>query len=428
MFEIPASLQTTYANLLQAHLSQPELDIDGAPFTMEKRGKLYWYANQRSVGASAPKQRYLGPDSEEMRARIEAMRGQKTDRETFRASCTRMVAQLRAGGVPGIDRQTGTALRALVRSGVFRLGGTLVGTQAFRHYDLELGVTLTGSDGADQRLRETQDLDIACFERLSETIDDEADPDLAQSLLDLGYKPVSRLERGKSTSWRHAHSAYDIDFLTPSFNERQGPTHLPSLNVWAQGLHYLDFLIKDPMPAVSIYMEGMLVQTPRPERYAIHKLIVSQQRPAGSGVKARKDVQQARAIIWAMAKDRMHEISSAIEEADSMGKKWSNALNQALDIQFKASPLRYNFDRDVVQFEGEALGGQRLLFAVSGEALDDHFGATSNSSVARHEAAASNRSRIETLMQRKFRLSPSPAIILTTSDVERLSKTSLKPR
>ena len=61
MREIPASLQTTYANLLQAHLNQPHFEFDGAPFTMEKRGKLYWYVNQRGVGASPPRQRYLGP-------------------------------------------------------------------------------------------------------------------------------------------------------------------------------------------------------------------------------------------------------------------------------------------------------------------------------------------------------------------------------
>lgn len=422
MIEIPASLQTTYANLLQAHLNQPDFDFDGAPFTVERRGKLYWYVNQRSVGASPIRQRYLGPDTDEMRIRIDAMRDRKADREAFRGSCTRMVAQLRAGGIAGIDRQTGTALRALVRSGVFRLGGTLVGTQAFRHYDLELGVALSASDGADAQLRETQDLDIASFERLSNTVEDEADPDITQALVELGYKPISRLERNKPTSWRHAHSTYDIDFLTPCFNEKQGPTHLKSFNLWAQGLHYLDFLIKDPMPAVSIYMEGLLLQVPRPERYAIHKLIVSQQRAPGSGTKARKDIQQARAIIWAMAQDRLHEISSALAEADGMGPKWRAALDLALDINFKASPLRHDFDRDVISLEGEALGGQPVLFNISGEALDDHFDAIDGSSNARREAAAKNRSRIETLLKAKFRQEPAPAILLTTDDVERLSR------
>jgi hypothetical protein len=405
MQPIPASLQTTYANLLQAHLGQPHFDFDGAPFTMEKRGKLYWYVNQRSVGASAPRQRYLGPDTDEMRARIDSMRSQKADREAFRDACTSMVAQLRAGGIAGIDRQTGTALRALVRSGVFRLGGTLVGTQAFRHYDLELGVQLGSGDATDQQLRETQDLDIASFERLASTVEDETDPDLSQSLTELGFKPVSRLERNKATSWRHVNSTYDIDFLTPSFDEELKPTHLKSLNVWAQGLHYLDFLIKDPMPAVSIYMEGLLVQVPRPERYAVHKLIVSQKRRAGSGVKARKDMQQARAIIWAMAEDRGHEIKAAIAEADSRGEKWREALDQALELQINpTAPTRTG---DSAEFSGKALGSSVRL-RISGSALAQLFGDDSI------ETAHANRAAIEKMFRSLFRSSPSPDLLLAS--------------
>lgn len=417
MREIPASLQTTYANLLQAHLSQPTFDFDGAPFTLEKRGRLFWYVNQRGVGSAAPRQRYLGPDTEEMRVRAEAMRSQKTDRDTFRNNSSRMVAQLRAGGVPGLDRQTGTALRALVRSGVFRLGGTLVGTQAFRHYDLELGVVLAGEDPEDQLLRETMDMDIAVFNRLSDSIEDEADPDISKTLTALGYKARATLDRGhRSTSWRHANSAYDIDFLTPSFDEREDATLLKSLNVWAQGLHYLSFLIADPMPAVSIYMEGLLVQVPRPERFAVHKLIVSQRRRAGSSVKARKDVQQARAIIHALADTRPYELNAALAEATSKGKAWKSALDAAMTVEFRSPVLKYDFNRDIVWFEGETLG-QKHRCAISSEALHDHFQTAAASPADYMDAVRSNRSRIEALMNRKFRAAPSRETLLTTDDI-----------
>src|SRR5262245_55226859 len=317
MRPIPATLQTAYANLLQAHLNAPPFEFDGVPFTVVRRGKTYWYVNQRTLGAGAPRQRYLGPDTDEMRERIGAMRAATSGQTEFREHCSRLVAQIRAGGVPALDRRTGPVLRALCRSGVFRLGGTLVGTHAFRHYDLELGVILTGDDAQDAKLRETEDLDIASFERLSAVIADETDPDLAQSLVDLGFQPANTLRKKQPTTWRHAHSTYAIDFLTPSFEEDEAPRHLPALNIWAQGLHYLDFLIRDPMPAASIYMEGLLVQVPRPERYAVHKLIVSQRRRADSGPKGRKDIQQARAIIWAMAEDRPYELKQSIAEADS---------------------------------------------------------------------------------------------------------------
>lgn len=414
MRSIPASLQTIYADLLQGHLGQPAFDFAGAPFTIERHGKLYWYANQRSVGASPVRQRYLGPDTEAMRSRIDAMRHQRANQEAFKELSARLIAQIRAGGIAGIDRQTGTALRALVRSGVFRLGGTLVGTQAFRHYDFELGVMLAETDGVDKTLRETQDLDIAAFEKLASTVEDEANPDLTQTLLELGYKPVSRLERNKPTSWRHANSTYDIDFLTPSFDDRQGPTLLKSLNVWAQGLHYLNFLIKDPMPAVSIYMEGLLVQVPQPQRYAIHKLIISQQRPPGSGAKARKDIQQARAIIWAMAEERSFDIKSAIEEANSMGEKWRSSLDRALDL--KIEPQEPTQPGDSMEFVGKALGAAVRL-RISGTALAMIAG----SDLPPQQIAKSHQAHIERLFRSYFRAQPSPDVLLTSYNLPSLS-------
>lgn len=419
MREIPATLQTAYANLLQAHLNAPPFEFDGAPFPMARRGKTYWYVNQRTLGAHAPRQRYLGPDTEAMRERIETMRAAKASQTDFREHCSRLVAQLRAGGIPALDRRTGPVLRALSRSGVFRLGGTLVGTHAFRHYDLELGVILTGDDAQDTKLRETEDLDIASFERLSAAIADETDPDLAQSLTELGFTPANTLRKKPPTTWRHARSTYAIDFLTPSFEEDEAPRRLKALNIWAQGLHYLDFLIRDPMPAVSIYMEGLLVQVPRPERYAVHKLIVSQEEKR-SRVKARKDMQQARTIIWAMSEDRPYELKQAIAEADSRGPKWRAALDRAMIVTFAAPDMQHDASREVVWFEANALGTTHR-FAVSGEALNDHFNA-GRSPAEQLAAARQNRSTIQTLMNQKFRREPSAETLLTTADAERLAR------
>lgn len=411
---IPATLQTTYANLLQAHLNAPPFEFDGAPFTMVRRGKTYWYVNQRGLGADAPRQCYLGPDTEEMRERIEAMRAAADSRTDFREHCSRLVAQLRAGGIPALDRQTGPVLRALCKSGVFRLGGTLVGTQAFRHYDLELGVILTGDDAQDIKLRETDDLDLASFERLSAAIADETDPDLAQSLVELGFTQGNTLRKRPPTTWRHARSTYAIDFLTPSFEEDEAPRRLDALNIWAQGLHYLDFLIKDPMPAVSIYMEGLFVQVPRPERYAVHKLIISQRRSAGSGAKARKDVQQARAIISAMSGHQPYELKAAIAEADARGPKWREALDRALEVKFSPRPA-FRHSGDSIHFEAKALGSTQN-FRISGSALALFSGERDD-----EQTAEANRTAIEAMFRRKFR--SEAETLLRAEDIEAFSKT-----
>lgn len=416
MRSIPATLQTTYANLVQMHLNRPAFDFEGAPFKMVRKGKTYWYANQRRSDGSSPRQRYLGPDTDEMRLRIEEMRAQQQSLAEFRKHASGLVAQLRAGGIAGPDRDTGPMLRALTNSGVFRLGGTLVGTHAFRHYDLQLGVHLT--DGSDW-VTQTDDIDIASFEHLSMAIEDTTDPDLAAALGQLGFKPVNSLNPKTPTTWALANSKYAIDFLTPSFEERQSPKKLAALNMWAQSLHYLNFLIADPIPAVSPYMEGLLVQIPRPERYAVHKLIVSQKRHAASGTKKQKDVEQARVLIEALSETRSYELNEAIVSAGSNGPAWKDALDRALDITFKAPKLNHDFERDIVWFEGTALGKLHRC-AISDEALADHFGIEGNSVDDMIGAVRANRATIETLAKRKFRVEPSATTLLTSHDVETL--------
>src|SRR5690606_38969423 len=155
--------------------NRPAFDFEGAPFTMVRKGKTYWYANQRPPAGGSPRQRYLGPDTEEMRERVGKMRAEQQSIAEFRTHASSLVAQLRAGGIAGPGREAGPVLRVLANSGVFRLGGTLVGTHAFQHYGLELGVYLSEESDSFSR---TDDIDIASFEHLSMAIGDIADPDL----------------------------------------------------------------------------------------------------------------------------------------------------------------------------------------------------------------------------------------------------------
>lgn len=401
---IPATLQTAYANLLQAHLNRPAFEFDGAPFLRKLGNKSYWYANQRAAPGAPARQRYLGPDNENMRARIEQMRTQQQTAADFRTYTSSLVAQLRAGGIPGPDRKTGPMLRVLTNSGVFRLGGTLVGTHAFRHYDLVLGVHLT--EAADW-IAGTDDIDVASFARLSMAIQDSADPGLANALGELGFRPAPTLNHKTPTSWVLADGSYAIDFLTPSFGEAEQPVRLAALEMWAQSLHFLNYLIADPVPAASPYMEGLLIQIPRPERYAVHKLIVAQRRHAGADGKRRKDIEQARAIIWAMSEDRPFELGEAIREADSNGEKWKAALDRSLDLQIAADEPK--LAGDSAEFSGRALG-QKIKLRISGSALVQLFGGDGDSLMM----AKANRAAIELLFRRQFRRQPAPDILLAT--------------
>ena len=80
------------------------------------------------------------------------------------------------------------------------------------------------------------------------------------------------------------------------------------MNVYAQGLPFLKFLIAEPIPAVALHRSGILLQIPRPERYAIHKLIVAQRRSGPVRAKAVKDLAQAYALIGVLVEDCAHRL------------------------------------------------------------------------------------------------------------------------
>ena len=148
------------------------IDLGGAPFLKKigSRGS-YWYTRRR-IGERVA-DRYIGRDTLEIRERIEKVKHEIEDQKAFSLRCTGLVAQLRAAGIPALDRDTGKVLNAIARVGTFQLGGTLVGTHAFRLYSAELGVRL------DEAFAFTQDVDIAAFENLKLVIDDKFDPALA---------------------------------------------------------------------------------------------------------------------------------------------------------------------------------------------------------------------------------------------------------
>src|SRR5262245_59559066 len=132
-----------------------------------------------------------------MRQRIDrAQQDHEADKE-FERRCSSLAAQLRAAGLPSVDRDTGKILNAMARVGVFRLGGTLVGTHAFRLYSAELGVPLS------ETMAVTDDVDIAAFENLKLVVEDAVAPSLAETFMELRLEPVPNLDtRGRSTRWK----------------------------------------------------------------------------------------------------------------------------------------------------------------------------------------------------------------------------------
>ena len=106
---------------------------------------------------------------------------------------------------------------------------------------------------------------------------------------------------------------------------------LPALGVSTQDLLYLDFLIADPINAVALYRSGILVPIPRPERFAVHKLIVTDRRRDGPHhAKAGDDHAQAAFLVEALAKDRPDVLAGAWHDALGRGPRWRARLEASL--------------------------------------------------------------------------------------------------
>lgn len=305
-------------DLLRLLLDDRVSDLRGSPTRVDRNGRVYWYDSYR-VGSDVRKT-YIGEETPELLARLDKHRDLKARAEARASERARLVRILRAERFMGHDAATGSLLAAMASAGVFRLGGTVVGTHAFRLYEGELGLRYRFDD-----LAQTGDLDIASFERLSLALDDQASPPVADLLSEFSFEPAPTVGNTPAWRWRQSKGNALVEFLTPAFGD-EGQRPLAALGVSAQGLHHLNYLIAEPIPAAVLYRSGVLVQIPRPERFAIHKLIVAARREARDRIKAEKDRGQARFLIEALVEDRPDDLRDAYEDAKSRGPKWRERL------------------------------------------------------------------------------------------------------
>jgi hypothetical protein len=325
--------QAAYHDLLALLLDDAAAYIRGMPTARERNGRTYWYDRYR-IGKEIH-ERYLGEDSQELQRRFGQYQGLKEEREQRRRERARLVRLLRSEQFTGMDGATGSLLAALSKTGLFRLGGVLVGTNAFRNYEGELGLRLTLDQAAM-----TNDIDIASFEKLSLALGETVMPTIEGVLAGFNFASVPSLDAGKVWRWRQSSSDTLVEFLTPSFNDKEELRQLAALGVSAQSLHFLNFLISEPIQAAAVYRDGILIRIPRPERYAIHKLIVADRRRDGpDSIKSRKDLMQAEILMTLLAEDRPADLAEAYEDAMSRGPRWREQLDSGLGRSPEAARL-----------------------------------------------------------------------------------------
>lgn len=284
--------------------------LKGAFIQREVKGQTYWYF--RTSEGLGQQDFYVGKAGDPVAEKaIESYNAARPSEEEREARIKRLVAMLRPGGVHAMDAATGKVVRALAASGVFRLGGLLVGTQAYLALANAAGVRW-GSGLA------TQDIDVAASRLAGDRSLEVALPkgiaDIPETLeaLQMGFLPVPGLEPNTpSSSYKVQGQDLRVDILTPGQGK---PIRVPRFKTAAARVPFLDYLLKDTFESPALNGGAVLVRLPSWARFAVHKFAVADQRSATEQVKADKDrVQSVEVLTW-LEEARPGDLDLALEE------------------------------------------------------------------------------------------------------------------
>jgi hypothetical protein len=274
------------------------------------------------------KQFYLGRKTPALQHIVDTFARERAQLRGDLDRLRRLAAQLRAGGVNTTDGPSGRVLRSLSDSGLFEAGGVLVGTHAFVALGNVLGVRWGA--GAVR----TQDLDLASKAARDIDVavpDVEVDVPAVLESLKMGFLPVPALDPTKpSTSFKVRGHALRVDLLCPKRGRRDAPVVIKRFHAAAQPIEFIEYLLDAPERAVTISGDPVLVNVPAPARFALHKLVVAEMRPAALQAKANKDRAQARAVLQVLGENRPGDIPLAWHAAMDRGGRLKATFERAL--------------------------------------------------------------------------------------------------
>jgi hypothetical protein len=298
----PMALQTAYAELKRQAIEQPVLLI-GTPGSVVVRtnaGRRFFYRDYYdSAGKKAGD--YIGPEGD---PEAEARAADVRERIARANGLLEEAALLVQNGYVRVEPRTNAILAALANNGLFRAGALLVGSHAYGALLNELGARAAATG--------TEDVDVARGERLSLG---EHPKSFEQMLADsrVPLQPVPQLDRAApSTSFKPpGRDRLRVDLLVPTAGADVGVLSVPELGAHATALPWLRYVTDASVPGLVIGRSAMVpVNLPRPERFACHKMLVSQIRHETSE-KAPKDVEQAATLVAILAEAAPESLEAA---------------------------------------------------------------------------------------------------------------------
>jgi len=313
MKAIPLSLMTLYADLNQ-RLALREVQ-PGSISTKTNKGRKYLYAVQKDGQARI--QRYLGPaDDSEARAAADRVRRAEAEAKELRS----IVATLKGARVPAPTIVQGRILEVVSNAGLFDRGVTLVGTVAYQTYACIVGAFL----GAAAYMTNDVDLSVAEFAVGDMNQDMGAILKRADPEFEPYWHARDTLPRIFKTT------SFQVDILTKYGRGRTSPVPVRALGCAAAALTFQEYLVEDTLQIAALYGAGVLVRVPTPTRYAIHKLLVAQERDSTELAKRQKDLRQAQELMDVLIAADEASFQDSLDEARGRGRRWRTTINASL--------------------------------------------------------------------------------------------------
>jgi hypothetical protein len=326
MRAIPLNFQTMYADLLQSIALAPGEDY-GSVSVRRVRGHDYLYVTSKD-GATR-RQRVLGSATDPAaRAKADTIRAAAQRARARRTT----VSSLKRAHIPSPSLPLGRVLEAMSNARLFERGAVLIGTAAYQTYSCAVGAYLSSSSLM------TNDADLL----VSSFVATDAPLDLEMILRRANptFKALMSNSDDRPKNFR-SDDGFQVDVLTKFGRNRKSPIRIDGLQCSAEALKFMEYLVAaETLEAVALYGAGVLVQVPQPGSYAIHKLLIAQERRGG--VKRNKDLVQARDLIDVFMATSPTSFEEDLGRARARGPSWRRNIDASLreiELEFKQSRL-----------------------------------------------------------------------------------------
>jgi hypothetical protein len=125
-------------------------------------------------------------------------------------------------------------------------------------------------------------------------------------------------------------SNFQVDVLTRYGRGRKSPVLIEDLSCSAEALSFMEYLAEESIDAVALYGAGVHVRVPPPVRFAIHKLLIAQERRGSFRVKKPKDLMQAGDLIDIYMQTDRELLERELSAARKRGPAWRKNISASL--------------------------------------------------------------------------------------------------